>query len=129
MVSGDPNRLRQVLTNLTGNAIKFTQTGEIVIRVTAHETDGSDTVVRFEVSDTGAGIAADKLAMIFDPFTQADTSITREYGGTGLGLAISSRLTALMGGEVGVTSVLGTGSTFWFTIRVHAGAEAVSPGE
>ena len=119
LVSGDPNRLRQVLTNLTGNAIKFTQTGQIAIRVTAHETAGSDTVVRFEVSDTGAGIADDQLAMIFDPFTQADTSITRNHGGTGLGLAISSRLTALMGGEVGVTSVLGSGSTFWFTIGVH----------
>ena len=116
VVRGDANRLRQVLINLIGNAIKFTQTGEIAIRVTAEQLAGSDTVVRFEVSDTGVGIAADKLAMIFEPFTQADTSITRKHGGTGLGLAISSRLTALMGGEVGVTSVPGAGSTFWFTI-------------
>jgi two-component system sensor histidine kinase/response regulator len=120
---GDANRLRQVLTNLTGNAIKFTETGEIAIRVCADTTDGSDTVVRFEVSDTGVGIAADKLALIFEPFTQADTSTTRKYGGTGLGLAISSRLTGLMGGQVGVTSEVGAGSTFWFTIGVHRGAE------
>jgi PAS domain S-box-containing protein len=119
VVIGDPNRLRQVLTNLTGNAIKFTQNGQITIRVAADQTVGSDTVVRFEVSDTGAGIAADKLAVIFEPFTQADTSITRKYGGTGLGLTISSRLTALMGGEIGVTSELGVGSNFWFTIVVH----------
>jgi PAS domain S-box-containing protein len=127
MVSGDPNLVRQVLTNLTGNAIKFTQAGEITIRVTAETTDGSDTVVRFEVSDTGVGIAADKLAMIFEPFTQADTSTTRKYGGTGLGLAISNRLTGLMGGQVGVTSEVGAGSTFWFTIGVHAVADQAIP--
>jgi len=124
IVRGDANRLRQVLTNLIGNAIKFTQTGEIALRVTAQEAVGSDTVVRFEVSDTGMGIAADKLEMIFEPFTQADTSITRKHGGTGLGLAISSRLTELMGGEVGVTSVLGAGSTFWFTIGFRPAAVA-----
>jgi hypothetical protein len=118
-VVGDPNRLRQVLTNLTGNAIKFTETGQVTIRVTVDPAAGSDTVLRFEVSDTGEGIAADKLALIFEPFTQADTSITRKHGGTGLGLTISSRLTALMGGEVGVTSELGAGSTFWFTIAVQ----------
>jgi PAS domain S-box-containing protein len=123
VVSGDANRLRQVLTNLTGNAIKFTQTGEVTIRVTSDPSDGPDRVVRFEVSDTGVGIAADKLALIFEPFTQADTSTTRKYGGTGLGLAISSRLTKLMGGQVGVTSAVGVGSTFWFTIGVHRGAE------
>jgi two-component system sensor histidine kinase/response regulator len=124
VLRGDPNRLRQVLTNLTGNAIKFTQEGEVAIRVTTAQAPGSDTIVRFEVSDTGAGIAADLLTMIFQPFTQADTSISRKYGGTGLGLAISSRLTALMGGQVGVTSELGVGSTFWFTIRAHVGAQA-----
>jgi PAS domain S-box-containing protein len=118
VVIGDPNRLRQVLTNLTGNAIKFTHAGQITIRVTA-ETAGSDTVIGFEVSDTGVGIAADQLGLIFEPFTQADTSITRKYGGTGLGLTISSRLTALMGGQIGVDSELGVGSTFWFTISVH----------
>jgi PAS domain S-box-containing protein len=129
VVIGDPNRLRQVLTNLTGNGIKFTQTGQITIRVTAEETDGSDTVVRFEVSDTGAGIAADKLTLIFEPFTQADTSITRKYGGTGLGLAISSRLTALMGGQIGVTSELGAGTTFWFTVGVHPVVDGVLGGD
>jgi PAS domain S-box-containing protein len=115
---GDANRLRQVLTNLVGNAVKFTRSGAITVRVTAADVDGAHTVVRFEVSDTGVGIAADKLAIIFEPFTQADTSITREHGGTGLGLAISSRLTALMGGEVGAISEVGSGSTFWFTIEV-----------
>jgi hypothetical protein len=116
---GDANRLRQVLTNLIGNAVKFTQEGGISIRVTGDQIDGSNTVIRFEVTDTGVGIAADKLELIFEPFTQADSSITREHGGTGLGLAISSRLAGLMGGEVGVTSELGSGSTFWFTIGVH----------
>ncbi len=122
-VSGDPSRLRQVLTNLAGNAIKFTHSGEVVIRVTAvrpTESARSETVLRFELTDTGVGIAPDKLAMIFEPFTQADTSTTREFGGTGLGLAISSQLVTLMGGEVGTSSELGTGSTFWFTVKVQA---------
>jgi PAS domain S-box-containing protein len=119
LVAGDPHRVRQVLTNLTANAIKFTQDGQINVRVTAEHSDGADTVVRFEVADTGAGIADSQLATIFDPFTQADTSITRKHGGTGLGLTISRRLAALMGGEMGVTSELGVGSTFWFTIEVH----------
>ena len=83
---------------------------------------GGDTVVRFEVSDTGDGIAPDKLALVFQPFVQADTSTSRQYGGTGLGLAISSQLVALMGGDCGVSSRLGDGSTFWFTISVHADA-------
>ncbi|MBJ7357437.1 ATP-binding protein [Nocardioides sp.] len=117
-VRGDANRLRQVLTNLVGNAIKFTKSGGVVVHVSADLADGPHPVLRFEVSDTGVGIAADKIAMIFDPFTQADTSITREHGGTGLGLAISSQLTGLMGGQVGVTSEVGAGSTFWFTIGV-----------
>jgi PAS domain S-box-containing protein len=128
-VIGDPNRLRQVLTNLTGNAIKFTETGQVTIRVAADRITGSDTVVRFEVSDTGAGIAADKLALIFEPFSQADTSISRKYGGTGLGLTISGRLTALMGGQIGVDSELGVGSTFWFTICVHPASDGVADGD
>ena len=126
VVSGDPSRLRQVLTNLAGNAIKFTHSGEVVIRVTAvraAESARSETVLRFELTDTGVGIAPDKLAMIFEPFTQADTSTTREFGGTGLGLAISSQLVTLMHGEVGTSSELGTGSTFWFTVLVQALAD------
>ncbi len=125
MVSGDPGRLRQVLTNFLGNAIKFTQTGEVVLRV-SHEISGGESVVRFEVSDTGDGIASDKLAAIFQPFVQANMSTSRKYGGTGLGLAISSQLVALMGGDCGVSSVLGVGSTFWFTIRVHTGPTGAS---
>ena len=127
-VSGDPSRLRQVLTNLTGNAIKFTETGEVVIRVTADQIASNATVVRFELSDTGVGIAPDKLAMIFEPFTQEDTSTTRQYGGTGLGLAISSKLVALMGGEVGVTSEPGAGSTFWFTVQVQVLPDETNQG-
>jgi PAS domain S-box-containing protein len=120
VVSGDPGRVRQVLTNLIGNAIKFTQTGEIVVRVTGAEVVDGDTVVRFEVSDTGDGIAPDKLATVLQPFVQADTSTSRKYGGTGLGLSIVSQLVALMGGDCGVSSRLGVGSEFWFTISVHA---------
>ena len=124
VVRGDPGRVRQVLTNLVGNAIKFTQTGEIVVSVTEQEHRDGETLVRFEVSDTGDGIADEKLALIFRPFAQADSSTSRRYGGTGLGLAISSHLVSLMGGDCGLTSRLGSGSTFWFTVCVHDG---VSP--
>ncbi len=124
--------MRQVLTNLIANAIKFTQSGEIVVRVTEDaaqlvgaEGSGGEAIVRFEVSDTGDGIAPGKLDMIFQPFVQADTSTSRKYGGTGLGLAISGQLVALMGGDCGVSSRLGEGSTFWFTIRVDVDIEQV----
>ena len=118
-VKGDPGRLRQVLMNLIGNAIKFTETGEVVVRVTRDVAQGPDIVVRFEVKDSGEGIAPEKLTTIFQPFVQADTSISRRHGGTGLGLAISGQLVTLMGGEYGVDSQLSAGSTFWFTIRVR----------
>jgi PAS domain S-box-containing protein len=126
VVNGDPGRVRQVLTNLIGNAIKFTHTGEIVVRVSETAVDGPDTVVHFEVTDTGDGIAPDKLAQIFEPFAQADTSTSRKYGGTGLGLAISGQLVALMGGDCGVSSQLGKGSSFWFTICVSADTRQAS---
>jgi signal transduction histidine kinase/CheY-like chemotaxis protein len=118
---GDPGRLRQVLVNLGGNALKFTPHGEVVIRIEridgAPGTPPDDVTLRCTVRDTGIGIPQDKLAAVFDVFTQADSSTTRVYGGTGLGLAISQRLIALMEGEIGVESVLGQGSSFWFTAR------------
>jgi PAS domain S-box-containing protein len=128
VVSGDPGRLRQVLTNLIGNAVKFTLTGEVVVRVGA-EQDGEDTIIRFDVADTGDGIEPNRLESIFAPFVQADTSDSRKYGGTGLGLAISTQLVAMMGGSCGVSSRLGEGSNFWFTIRVPSvqGDTALSP--
>jgi signal transduction histidine kinase len=119
MVFGDPGRVRQVLTNLIGNAIKFTHIGEVAVRVVASGVVSGDVEVRFEVSDTGVGIPIDKLALIFQPFVQGDTSTSRKYGGTGLGLSICGQLVALMGGECGVTSELDRGSQFWFTIRAH----------
>ena len=118
---GDPLRLEQVLLNFTGNAIKFSERGSIVIRARAVRAFGHETVVRFEVQDRGIGIAPEELGRLFTSFHQADPSTTRRYGGTGLGLVISKQLAELMGGEVGVESVQGEGSTFWFTARLGQG--------
>jgi hypothetical protein len=117
-LQGDPGRLRQVLLNLAGNALKFTHEGEISVRAGLVAETDADVVVRFSVKDTGVGIAPEKQARMFEKFTQADASTTRRFGGTGLGLAISKRLVELMGGEIGVTSEEGRGSDFWFTVRL-----------
>ncbi len=132
-VLGDPQRIRQCLINLVGNAIKFTRSGEVTVDVYLLGRRDGRALVHFEVGDTGIGIAPDTLAVLFQPFTQADVSTTRHFGGTGLGLSIVSRLVELMAGQVGAESAPGKGSTFWFTLPLEAdvtepSAPAVRPG-
>ncbi len=116
-LTGDPGRLRQVITNLVGNSIKFTQQGEVVVSAMVASEEDNYVIIRFEVKDTGIGISPSRQAAIFSPFTQADGSTTRKYGGTGLGLSICRQLTELMGGTIGIISDEGEGSLFWFTAR------------
>jgi signal transduction histidine kinase/CheY-like chemotaxis protein len=118
---GDPTRLRQALLNFAGNAVKFTEKGSIALRAQLLQESGDELLVRFSVQDTGVGVAAEQIPRLFRAFEQADPSITRRFGGTGLGLAITERLAHLMGGECGVESRLGVGSTFWFTAKLHRG--------
>ena len=134
-VKGDPARLRQVLVNLANNAIKFTESGEVLIRVSTVQHEETGETLKFEVIDTGIGIAADGIDRLFEPFSQADASTTREYGGTGLGLTISKQIAEAMGGWIGAESQLGKGSTFFFTAQLErlpekkSVSEAVQPAE
>ncbi len=131
--NGDPTRLRQILLNLIGNAIKFTEHGAIAVEVTPYDSDREGVLVRIDVIDTGIGIAEESVKLLFQKFTQADGSITRRFGGTGLGLSICRQLAELMGGEVGVESESGKGSKFWFTARLGRvamqAAQPIEPAE
>ena len=128
-VTGDPARLRQILVNLLGNALKFTPSGSVLVRATREYGASHEIQVHFEVTDTGIGIPKEKQSIIFQPFAQADGSMTRRYGGTGLGLSISMRLVELMGGRMWMASEPGKGSTFSFSLSFqcpHAEAEAAA---
>lgn len=132
VLRGDPLRLGQVINNLVGNALKFTERGAIQVKVELADVGGEaaagEVLLKISVRDTGIGLTPDERERLFRPFQQADMSTTRQYGGTGLGLSISKRLVALMGGEIGVASRPGEGSTFWFTVRLGALAEGDGAG-
>ena len=124
---GDPTRIQQALLNYAGNAVKFTETGSITLRVRVLEEDAASALIRFEVADTGIGIPADALARLFTAFEQADNTSTRKYGGTGLGLTITKKIANAMGGDAGAESAPGAGSTFWFTVRLKKGIAESAP--
>ena len=127
LLRGDPGRLRQILTNLAANAIKFTPRGEVSVHVGTEARRNPDCFLRFEVEDTGIGISDERLERLFSPFSQGDVSMTRRFGGTGLGLAIARQLCERMGGQIGVRSQEGKGSTFWFTVRLELQPPATRP--
>ena len=126
-IVGDPGRLRQILINLVGNAVKFCEAGRVEVNVSKASEDSRSVVLRFAVSDQGPGIAPEVQDRLFSPFTQADSSITRRHGGTGLGLAICKSLVERMGGTIGLDSLIGQGSTFWFEIPFDRQKNSAAP--